>query len=217
MAMSISVQSAVRLADGVWSAALAPADLQMLAGQPGRLGSVSVLLLLESPDFDVSSGTLSFSPSGTRVLNIGVSDSVVIVESARAGEEAAAGTPKTVQSVPPQGGDSEFLNSLPSRLSDFGSQLLNAVRASYPGMLRLAPKSGKFVETPDNFWTIRIQPRDESFRITLRGSPDDFSPNDGIRLVPDRTGYSALKLTSPAQITDFMKLLRQVPRKGRGR
>ena len=102
------------------------------------------------------------------------------------------------------------------RLSDFGRQLLSAVRASYPGTLRLAPKSGKFVETPDNFWTIRIQPRDESFRITLRGNPDDFSPTDGIRLVPDRTGYSSLKLTSSMQIADFIKLLQQVPRKGRG-
>ena len=67
-----------KLADGVWSAALALADLQMLVGQPSRLGSVSVLLVLESPHFNASSGTLSFSPSGTRVLNIGVSDSVVI-------------------------------------------------------------------------------------------------------------------------------------------
>src|SRR5581483_7333100 len=113
------------------------------------------------------------------------------------------------------GGDAEFVAALPSNLSTFGKQLLGAVRATYPGALKYFPKSGKFVETPDNFWTVRIQSRDESFRITLRGRTDEFVSTGSLQLIPDMTGYSSLKLTSPAQISDFMKVLQQVPRKGR--
>ena len=154
----------------------------MLAGQPSRLGAVSVLLLLESPHFDDSSGTLRVSPSAVKVLNIGDSDSVVIVQGAGAGEGAAAGAPMFAPAVSSHGGDALCINALPSRRNDFRRQLLNAVGASYPGTLKLA-RSGKFVENPDNFSTIRLRPRDESCRITRRERPDDFSPIDSIRLV----------------------------------
>jgi len=176
---------------------------------------VSVLLLLDKPSFDRTRGTLSFSPSGARVLNLGGSDSAVIVESACTADDVNRSIPPATVAEVGGGGDAEFIAALPSNLSSFGKQLLGTVRATYPGALKYFPKSGKFVETPDNFWTVRIQSRDKSFRATLRGRPDEFVSTGSLQLIPDMTGYSSLKLTSPAQITDFMNVLRQVPKKGR--
>jgi len=215
MALSLSVRNVNALADGVWRARLTPEDLQILAGQPTRVGPVSVLLLLDKPAFDRTTSTLSFSPSGARVLNLGGSDSAVIVESASTPDDINRSIPPAAVAEGRGGGDAEFIAALPSSLSTFGKQLLETVRATYPGALKYFPKSGKFVETPDNFWTVRIQSRDESFRVTLRGRPDEFVSTGSLQLVPDMTGYSSLKLTSPAQIADLMKILQQVPKKGR--
>lgn len=215
MTLSLSVRNVNAIADGVWQATLTPEDLQIMAGQPTRMGSVSVLLLLDSPTFDRTTKTLSFAPTRARVLNLGGTDSAVIVESASSPEDISR--PIALAPVAERGGgrDAEFIAALPSSLSTFGKQLLGTVRAAYPGSLKYFPKSGKFVDTPDNFWTVRIQSRDESFRITLRGRPDEFSSTGSIQLIPDMTGYSSLKLKSPAQIADFMKVLQQVPKKGR--
>jgi len=169
------------------------------------------LLLLDVAAFDNATKTLSFSPTNARVLNLGTSDSAIILESCQ-----APGSPNQTTAIVPQvpqyiAGDAEFLSALPSSLRDLGTQLLTKVRASYPGALKFYPKSGKYVETPDNFWVVRIQSRDESLRITIRGRPEDFGSSGSIQLKPDMTGYSAFKLSTPTQIGDFMKLMAQIP------
>jgi hypothetical protein len=217
MAMSLTIPNVSPLDPGVWKAKLPPDDLRFLGGNATRLGPVSVLLLLDSASFDHASSTLSFSPTTARVLNLGSTDNAVILESFTTTQAAGANPPASVPVEHGVGGDADFLSALPSSLRAFGAQLLTTIRASYPGALKYFPKSEKYVETPDNFWVIRIQTRDESFRITVRGRPDDFLSTGSIELKPDMTGYSAFKLTAPSQISDFMKILEQIPRKGRRR
>jgi len=213
--MCLTIQNVSSLDPGVWKAKLPPDDLRFLGGSATRFGQVSVLLLLDVPSFDRATSTLSFSPATARVLNLGSTNSAIILESGSlpAGPQQAAVVAEQLEKA--GGGDAEFLSALPSSLRAFGTQLLTTVRASYPGALKFFQKSGKYVETPDNFWVIRIQARDESFRITVRGRPDDFMPSSSIELKPDMTGYSAFKLSAPSQIGDFMKILEQIPKKGR--
>jgi len=215
--MSLTIQHVSSLDPGVWKANLPPDDLRFLGGSATRLGPVSVLLLLDAPSFDRATSTLSFSPATARVLNLGSTNSAIILESRSlpAGTQDAAVVAERLEKA--GGGDAEFLSALPSDLRAFGTQLLTTIRASYPGALKFFPKSKKYVETPDNFWVIRIQTRDESFRITVRGRPDDFLSTGSIELKADMTGYSAFKLSAPSQISDFMKILEQIPRKGRRR
>lgn len=40
-----------------------------------------------------------------------------------------------------------------------GNELLTRIRTEFPSVLRYHPKSKKFVESPDNFWVVRVQPR----------------------------------------------------------
>ncbi len=215
MAMSLTIPNVSSLDPGVWKAKLPPDDLRFLGGSATRLGPVSVLLLLDAPSFDRTTSTLSFSPANARVLNLGSTNSAIILESRPLPEGTQQTAAVAHQLERAGGGDADFLSALPSSLRAFGTQLLTTVRASYPGALKFYPKSEKYVETPDNFWVIRIQARDESFRITVRGRPDDFLSSGSIEPKPDMTGYSAFKLSSPNQIGDFMKILEQIPKRGR--
>lgn len=75
------------------------------------------------------------------------------------------------------------------------------------------PRSGKYVETPDNFWTVRVQPRDRSFRFTVRGTPESFNARGVLKLKPDMTGYSSFKLKDETQIGELVDILKQTRRK----
>jgi very-short-patch-repair endonuclease len=113
-----------------------------------------------------------------------------------------------------ESGDRAFLRSLPPELKDFGAELLQRVRSLFPGDLVFHPTSGKYVESPDNFWTIRPQPRAHSFRITVRGEPELFSSIGGsLRVQRDWGSYSCFTVERPSQIEDLIRVLKQVRRK----
>lgn len=212
MAIMVSIRDVKSLEPGVWKARLAPTDLQFLGAVSSRVGPLSVLLLSEGASFDRNSRVLSFNPGAARLLNLGVGGEAIIVESPSSSSYPAKGA-NAALSVRQHEGDTRFLSSLPSTLREFGTKLLHAVRRQFPGELRFFPKSGKFVESPDNFWTVRIQARDVSFRITVRGRPESFGKLRSISLKPDMTGYSSFKLSSPDQLDEFIQILKQTPKK----
>jgi len=211
MAIMVSIRDVKALEHGVWKASLAPTDLQFLGNASFRIGPLSVLLLNEGASFDKNHQALSFNPGSAQLLNLGTSSEAIIVESPAqgyVGKSIVAG-PLAKQHE----GDTRFLSSLPDALRGFGAKLLRTVRQEFLGELRFFPKSQKFVESPDNFWTIRIQARDLSFRITVRGRPESFGKLRSISLKPDMTGYSSFKLSSPDQLDEFIQVLRQTPKK----
>ncbi|GAA2164778.1 hypothetical protein GCM10009845_21020 [Pedococcus bigeumensis] len=63
------------------------------------------------------------------------------------------------------------------------------------------------METPDNFWTVKIQPRDASLRITLRGEASKFPPLPALDLKDDRNGYSTFKVRTMADVPTAISLL----------
>src|SRR5213080_1075491 len=102
MAMSLTIPNVIVLDPGVWRAKLPPDDLRFLGGNATRLGPVSVLLLLDAASFDRTSSTLSFSPTNARVLNLGSTDSAVILESPTStpyAQQAAPTAPQAEQAV----------------------------------------------------------------------------------------------------------------------
>jgi len=72
-------------------------------------------------------------------------------------------------------GDKRFIHDLPSSLTHVGILLLRTVRQEFRGRLRYYQPSNEYVETPDNFWAVQIQPRLEAIKITVRGRPREFS------------------------------------------
>jgi hypothetical protein len=94
-------------------------------------------------------------------------------------------------------------------MRSLGEQLLSAVRKEFPGELTYEPRAAKFDETPEIFWTVKIQPQDKSLRITVRGTPESFKPVSGIGLQLDKFGYSFFVLSKPELVPGALSLIRQ--------
>jgi len=212
MGMIISVRDVQQLDVTVWKAQLSPQEIRFLGTKPFNYGNVSILLLAESPSFDKEKSILYFSPTNVHVLNLGSSPETIIVE-ANPTETICPENEFKAPTGSLNKGDAHFMKELPTSLKQLGSAILHAVRADFPGELKLFPKSGKYVETPDNFWTIRPQGRDQSFRITVRGGPGNFDSPKSLVLRPDMTGYSSFKVSNSSQIGELVSILHQVRRK----
>jgi hypothetical protein len=106
-------------------------------------------------------------------------------------------------------GDKLFLSELPADMRGLGETLLTEIRGIMPGELNFEPRSAKFDETPEIFWTIKILPTKKALRLTVRGTPETFEQTSGIDLKQDKFGYSAFHITRVAQVPGAITLLKQ--------
>jgi hypothetical protein len=106
-------------------------------------------------------------------------------------------------------GDKLFLSELPADMRGLGETLLSGIRGVIPGELNFEPRSAKFDETPEIFWTIKILPSKKALRLTVRGTPETFEQTSGIDLKLDKFGYSAFHITRVAQVPGAITLLKQ--------
>ena len=69
----------------------------------------------------------------------------------------------------------------------------------------------QWILRPKNFVTFRIQPRDRSIRISLRGHPKEFLDLDEVKVKANMGGgaYSIFKLTSRDQLAAAAMHIRQ--------
>jgi hypothetical protein len=113
-------------------------------------------------------------------------------------------------------GDKLFLSELPVEMREMGESLLSEVRRHFAGELAYEPRSAKFDETPEIFWTVKIQPQDGSLRVTVRGTPDMFEPVTGINLKKDKFGYSTFSINRIGQLSGAINLILQGHRNMQG-
>jgi hypothetical protein len=174
------------------------------------VGEVTVLLLTAEPKFNSESKVLSFAPEIVRVLNVGATETAVVIVGSNNGVQVAPSpSPSSPVPAPIRNGDSLFVQTLPPDLRELGLALLQSIRKQFPGSLVFHPRSGKFVESPDNFWTVRIQPRDRSLRITVRGTPQGFSKTQLLELKPDMGTYSSFKVSAARQVSEALQVIRE--------
>jgi hypothetical protein len=211
MALLFQIAGATRLDDHVWKALLSPAEARLLGPNAPSAGATTVVLLADEATFDAGRRQLAFDPAKARLLNAGTSDSAILIGIAAKPSSSVTGGNMPSISAPP--GDAKFLALLPTQLRFLGESLLGAVRTKFPGELKFYEDSGRYIDTPDNFWTIKPQSRDVSFRITVRGTAESFHGVRTLQLKPDRHGYSTFKIARAGQIDDFIRLLGQVRRK----
>lgn len=106
-------------------------------------------------------------------------------------------------------GDKLFLSELPAEMRSLGELLLSGVRKEFPGELSYEPRAAKFDETPEIFWTAKIQPKEMNLRITVRGTPESFRSAAGLELKLDKFGYSFFVLSQHEQVASALSLIRQ--------
>lgn len=201
-----------KLGDGVWRGRLEPSAFGLLGRPPSARGAVSLVLLHTDPS--TRGGELVVETEAASLLNRGAGGTTVFVAAPERPIFSPAGSasgPVASRPTTPSGGDADFLRQLPPSLREVGTLLLNQVRERWPGELRLTP-AGRFVESPDNFWTVKIQPRDGSLRITVRGAASKFPSMPALGLKDDRTGYSTFKIRTVADVAAALSVLQRVRR-----
>ncbi|WP_344135278.1 hypothetical protein [Pedococcus bigeumensis] len=197
---------ATKSGESVWRGRLDSSELELLGKPTSTRGPVSVVLLHANPS--MLGGELIVETTAATLLNRGSSEVSIFVASPEPLVTALSSEAPPAPSTPgARGGDQEFLRQLPPVLREVGSQFLQEARRRWPGELRFSTPSGRFVETPDNFWTVKIQPRDASLRITLRGEASKFPPLPALDLKDDRNGYSTFKVRTMADVPTAISLL----------
>ena len=210
--MKITLDNVQQVEPGIWRAALQPIEVTSFGHVPSRCGAKSVVLIVGNASFDRSNETLSFEHSDARPLNVGEMQEAIVLSASDGNKQPKVivrpDVPISQNVARLSTGDDRFVQELPRVLRELGETLLREVRKHFRGSLRYYERSGKYVESPDNFWTVRIQPRDQSLRITLRGRPESFRVSK-LELKPDMGSYSAFKLSSVSGIPEAVSLIRQ--------
>lgn len=216
MGIEVTVGEVVRVGEGLWETRLSPREVRGLGACGTAVGAVSVVLLREF-SFDGEQKAVSFSPNATTLLNVGNGNRVILIA---AGSDAAPlGSATTLATglvhATLGSGDSQFLRALkelPDGTRQAGEAILIQVRNHFPGDLR-AVGARRFQETPDNFWFVTVQPRDQSLSITVRGLPDRFAGSK-LKIVEDRRPYSRFKVRAMTEVPEAVAVIRRAIRKG---
>jgi hypothetical protein len=213
--MQISLDGVAESGRGLFRATLSPAEARLLGTTPNNLGATTVLLLSEYESYDRAKRRLSFSPAQVHLLNVGTTADALIVLSDQT-KRRADGMPGEREGSPQaSSGDGAFLKSLPDELLPLGRQFLECVRRHFAGNLRFFPESKRYVETPDNFWTIKCQPRSRNFAITVRGRPAVFgSVGAHLVLKDDRPGYTRFSIGDQRDVDPAIAVLRRAVSRG---
>ena len=218
MALKVSIEEVKCTGRGIWEVAIDPSELRRLGACQNAYGNVSVLLLTESVYLE-HEGRLEFEPSAARLLNVGSTSETVVISSIIRKSFNGSENSKAIGERPETygTGDKLFLRDLEPRCPDMlpvGEKLLSDIRREFAGDLKFHERSGRFVESPDSFWTVKIQPRDRSLRITVRGTAEKFVGVQGSMLLqPDRPGYSTFKVINIGDVPAAVSVIRQAARK----
>ncbi|MDX2440754.1 MAG: hypothetical protein QNK40_09405, partial [Desulfobacterales bacterium] len=213
-------------------AVLDPEETTAFGDCKSKIGPFSILLLESEIHFDEKTKRITFDPKSTRLINIGSTNKIFLLSDSPSKRKAFVATApkpkqkpvkagqisekkppakdtgyKLSQVIPP--GDKLFLIELPPDIRSFGELLLTRVRHHFKGELHYEPRTGKFDETPDIFWTVKIQPHNHSLKITVRGAPDIFKVPPKINLFRDKFGYSAFEISNKIQIDGAVSLIKQ--------
>lgn len=215
MGIEITVANVSQLRDGLWETELAPREVRTLGPCPSSIGGVTVLLVAK-PTFDRATSAIRFAPQAVTVLNVGNTSRAIIVNGGDVAQAEAKPAAPAISSSPRhiRAGDDQYLRSLadlPDDLKRAGESILHQVREHFPGDLR-AVGTRRFQETPDNFWFVTVQPRDESLSITVRGLPDRFHVAR-LKIVEDRRPYSRFKVRGMSDVPEAVQVILHAVRK----
>lgn len=206
--MRVTIEKVMPGAKGLWTSSIEPQRLLKLGNPIRQWGRLSIVMVSQ-PSFENQS--LQFDLDSAVLLNLGNSTEAIFVDS-RESDTAAAKQAVTQNENTKSAGDLRFikeLGSLTESLKKLGEQLLVEIRKEFSGELVYHEKSGKYVESPDNFWVVRIQPRAQSLRIIVYGSPRKHGAKSTIDLKDDMTGYSNFVIARQSQLRDAIDVIRK--------
>jgi len=206
--MKLTIENVSAGSATVWTSQINREDLMKLAN-PIHQGGFLNIVMISSPFFDAKNKTLQFNLDSMTILNLGESSDTLFIDSLDR-EPKRKPIRKKITVREKIAGDDRFINDLdrlPNSIKKLGEGLLAEIRKRSPGKLIFHPKSGKYVESPDNFWVIRIQPRAQSLRIVIYGRPGEHSHYKNIELKKDMSRYSSFVIDNQRQLADAVKVI----------
>lgn len=208
--LQVSINNAEKISSDLYRAKLVPSQVRFFGNANKSVGDTSIIYIEENAyQYDAKNQVISFDPQSINLINVGNTDDVLILTkvSKTLVENVLTTQPKLINP-----GDVKFIGSLPTELKNLGKKFISEVRKHFNGDLKTSD-SGKFIESPDNFWTVKIQPRDKSLRVTVRGIPSHFRGIHKIILKDDMAGYSSFKLINESEIEEAIKIINQANKK----
>ena len=204
MPVRIIVENAKKLSDSIWTANLHQSDLAVLSSARSKTGEMNILYLPSTEKPNGGLEELLLNPIDIVFLNFGTSSNALIIFGEKEGVS---------HDHKPSGnyhGDDDLFSKdilkLPKPLQDVGNELVSRIRKSFPGYF-IKSTNGRYVNQPDNFWTIKIQPNDQSLALTVRGKSLEFGGAGEIDVLDDRPGFSRFKLKEYRQLESAIKII----------
>jgi hypothetical protein len=194
---------------GVWLTGTPPHQIHRL-GQPKAAQGRRSVLLASSLSFDAGQRSLVLDADALVVLNVGTTPSTIIVDATGAGD-LASGRNSDLADIPLElgPGDHEFLSMVERELrgeaQEVAVDLIREVRKRSAGDLKRGQRNN-FSNTPDNFWYVIVQPREQALSITVRGKPEIFHPSS-LDLRVDRPGYTRFKLQNVGELQEALRII----------
>jgi hypothetical protein len=222
MGLQIAIGDAKSIGPGLWSAKVSPLDVKRLGNSQLAVGSRSIVGVWK-PAYELATRRLLIEPAQATVFNVGDTDEVFVID---LGAPEGHADRKVVGKLDQESAlnlgndDLSFLaacrrEKLPEHLIVAAEQILKTVRSRYQGQMKEG-KARKWVNYPDNFLALVIQPRDESFAIHVWGEPQRFQPGK-LEIKRDRASYSRFKLESSGQLADALRVIMESARLSTGR
>jgi len=220
---------------GVWTGPLSAADAKRLPGAPLKIAGPHVVLLqrpawngaaLKAPFENVSVLALGQGEAAIYLsAEAGARRAVAhAIAAAPADAPAATAAPVTSEIATPapareptprrpgdSGDDEAFIAGLDEIGSDMvrtGRALLTRIRALHDGALaRTAGNPRLFVETPDNFWSVEIQPRRQAIKLVVRTTEEKLR-RAGLPYDSERPpSYWAMKIYGDCDVETALRFL----------
>ncbi len=182
--MHISFGPARALDDSVWTGTLSAAEARRLPGAPLRTPGPHVVILT-APAWNGAELRAPFD--GVSVVALGAGDTAIFLSAtaaaapltrASAAQTPAAAAPSPAPTPEQASTDSASANDdaafvaacaeLSPEMERVARALIARIRATYTGALKRQTNPRQFVETPDNFWSVEVQPRCRTIKLVVR-------------------------------------------------
>lgn len=224
MSIKVSFNVQKQLNETIWEVKATPHELSML-GKPYCTQNGPSILFIENLTFVQNQNRVECQAIDISIVNLGTLEMAIAINITTKNEidgtlnDSLIDAQDNVDSASSKRKrryiekiifeDREFIERLEistPKLRKIGTQLLSEIRKRYHG--NLVYKAPRFVESPDNFWTVTVQDsRTESLRITIYGKPGDFIQPADIEIKQDRGSYSNFVLTHYEQVPSAIKIV----------
>ena len=207
MAIRITMEGVRDLSQGECvEGELNPAELSLLASSAASGPGPNVILLTSEHPLSPTDDDLELNQAAARLVYRGDSSRTLVVRVATDMQREAGPNGMGKGVVGPElERDLQELND--DSLAAAGREIIRRVRSEHPGFLDRRPRSGRHINRPENFFALKVQPRDGSLRFAVYGQPRRFEQDPELPLFADQQSYTGFKVISEAQVDAAVRVL----------